>query len=265
MTVAALLDRIQYTGPRTPTLQTLQSLMRQFLHTVPFENLDIHLGRPIRMELPHLFHKIVTQKRGGFCYESNILMHDLLGRLGFDVTLLSARMVFGDVVLPEFVHVTLLVQLDRPYLVDVGNGQSFRQPLPLDGSATDRNEGREYILGRHQGEHALLFREVDGPWTPRFLYTLTPRTVADFEAMCRDTQSSPDSFFVQHRLATIATPTGRRTLMDHRFAIEEPGSRVERIIDSEADFHQILRTEHGIELHNAPLNWQVVPSATTNI
>jgi N-hydroxyarylamine O-acetyltransferase len=265
MTVNAILNRINYTGPRTPTLETLQGLMRQYLYSVPFENLDIHLGRPIRMELPHLFHKIVTQKRGGFCYESNLLFHDLLLRLGFDVTILSARMVFNGVVLPEFVHVTLLVKLDRPYLADVANGQSFRQPLPLDGSVADHNEGRQYVLGQHEGHHALLLREGDGPWTPRFLYTLTPRTVADFEAMCRDTQSSPESFFVQHRLATIATPAGRRTLMDQRFAIEENGSRQETTVTSEDQFHQILRSQYDIELHNASLNWQATPTATTSL
>jgi N-hydroxyarylamine O-acetyltransferase len=259
MTLASILSRIQYTGPRQATLETLTAVTHQFLYTIPFENLDIHLGRPIRMELPHLYEKIVTHRRGGFCYESNVLFADLLTRLGFDVTLLSARMVFGEVVLPEFVHVTLLVKLDQHYVVDVGNGPSFRKPLPLDGSDTDTSEGKEFIIGQDQGEHALFFRRSsDAPWEKRFLFTLRPRAVSDFQAMCHETQISPDSFFVQHRLATLATPTGRRTLVDQTFALEHLGQRVEQPVSSEAHFHQLLREHHGIDLQGASLNWKPV-------
>jgi N-hydroxyarylamine O-acetyltransferase len=259
MTLAAILNRIQYTGPHAPNLETLTTLAQQYLYSVPFENLDIHLGRPIRMDLPYLFDKIVTQRRGGFCYESNILFADVLRRMGFDVTILSARMVFGEVVLPEFVHVTLLVKLDKPYLVDVANGPSFRKPLPLDGSDTDTCDGKDYIVGQDQNDYALFFRRnADTPWEKRFLFTLTPRSVSDFEPMCHETQISPESFFVQHRLATIATPTGRRTLVDQKFALEHLGQRTEQPVTSEAQFHQLLREHHGIDLKGASLNWKPV-------
>jgi len=96
------------------------------MRTVPFENLDIHLKRPIVLEDNALFDKIVTRKRGGFCYELNGLFAALLRALGFDVVMLSAGVAnpereFG----PDFDHMALLVTLEQSWLADVGFGDSF--------------------------------------------------------------------------------------------------------------------------------------------
>src|SRR5512146_954327 len=94
--VSAYLNRIHYSGPLEPTAETLRQLHRAHLYSVPFENLDIHLGRPIRLEEEALFVKIVTARRGGFCYELNGLFSRLLTGLGYQVTLLNARGVHED-------------------------------------------------------------------------------------------------------------------------------------------------------------------------
>lgn len=91
MNVSAYPQRLNYAGPLEPTAGTLRSLHRAHLLAVPFENLDIHLGRPIVLDEAAFFHKIVERQRGGFCYELNGLFAALLRQLGFDVTLLSAR------------------------------------------------------------------------------------------------------------------------------------------------------------------------------
>src|SRR5260221_12505984 len=91
MDVAAYLERIGYTGPLAPNAGALRALHVAHLYTVPFENLDIGLGRPLSLELPALFDKIVTRRRGGFCYELNGLFAWLLQSLGYGVTPLSAR------------------------------------------------------------------------------------------------------------------------------------------------------------------------------
>src|SRR5258706_4705129 len=123
--VRAYLDRIGQRGPTPANETTLRSLHLAHLRTVPFENLDIHLGRDIVLDETRLFDKIVRQKRGGFCYELNGLFAELLGELGFRVTLLSARVVNDGQVGPEFDHLALRVDLDRPWLCDVGFGDSF--------------------------------------------------------------------------------------------------------------------------------------------
>src|SRR5690242_11838717 len=94
--VAAYLDRIAYTGPLTPSLATLRALHLAHLRAVPFENLDIGLGRPIVLDDAALYEKIVVRQRGGFCYELNGLFARLLCELGFPVTLLSAGVKGGD-------------------------------------------------------------------------------------------------------------------------------------------------------------------------
>jgi len=101
--------------------------------TVPFENLDIHLGRKLSLYPERIYDKIVTKKRGGFCYECNILFYELLSSLGFRVEYLSARMVQGRTVGAEYDHMALNVHLENDYLADVGNGQSFREPFPWAG------------------------------------------------------------------------------------------------------------------------------------
>ncbi|MFB3065782.1 MAG: arylamine N-acetyltransferase, partial [Planctomycetota bacterium] len=135
MDVEALLRRIGYEGARDPNADVLQALHRAFVLSVPFENLDIHLGRPIVLDEAALFDKIVKRRRGGFCYEMNGLFAALLRALGFDVTLLSARVVGTDGKAgPEFDHLVLLVPLSERRLADVGFGDVFVHPLRLDAS-----------------------------------------------------------------------------------------------------------------------------------
>src|SRR5262245_33316540 len=131
--VLAVLDRIRYAGARSPELRTLSALQRAFLLAVPFENLDIHRGRPIRLGVEAALRKIVGERRVGYCYELNGLFGALLEALGFRVTLLSARMFKDGLPGIEFAHLVLRVDLEKAWLVDVGNGQSFREPLALDG------------------------------------------------------------------------------------------------------------------------------------
>src|SRR5215213_9188134 len=110
MDVQAYLRRINYRGEFAPTAAALRELHRAHLLAVPFENLDIHLGRPIVLEQQALFDKIVTRWRGGFCYELNGLFALLLRDLGFNVTLLAAGVARADGSFgPEFDHLTLLV------------------------------------------------------------------------------------------------------------------------------------------------------------
>ena len=108
MDVDALLTRIGYNGSREPTLESLEGLHRAFLLAVPFENLDIHIGRTISLDPDAIFEKIVTRRRGGFCYECNGLFAELLSALGYSVERLSARMALSGNIGPEFDHMVLL-------------------------------------------------------------------------------------------------------------------------------------------------------------
>src|SRR6266436_8417567 len=132
MDIAAYIERIGYSGPLTPDSETLRGLHRAHLWTVPFENLDISYGRKIVLDEDALVRKVVEERRGGFCYELNGAFTALLRELAFRVTLLSARVLRSDGSMsPEFDHLTLRVDLEEPWLVDVGFGDLFQEPLLL--------------------------------------------------------------------------------------------------------------------------------------
>jgi N-hydroxyarylamine O-acetyltransferase len=237
MDVRAYLDRIGHHGPTPADEATLRRLHVAHLRTVPFENLDIHLGRAIALDETRLFDKIVRQKRGGFCYELNGLFAAALRELGFRVTLLSARVVSDERVGPEFDHLALRVDLDRPWLCDVGFGDSFLEPLVLDEGET--LEGRwRYRLARDGVDWTLSRGE---PWERSFVFTLTPRRLDDFEPMCRFHQTSAESPFTRKRVCTLATEAGRITLSNGRLIVTEGAERRERPLANEDEIRDTLR------------------------
>jgi N-hydroxyarylamine O-acetyltransferase len=142
----------------------------------------------------------------------------------------------------------LRVELDQPYLVDVGNGESCREPLTLDGATDSCAEGRTYRVGAHADELALWFREADGDWAPRFLFDLVPRRREAFAERCHHHQTSPESPFTQKRLVTLATAGGRLTLVERQFTERDGDRREARELASDAEWHQCLDDRFGIVL-----------------
>src|SRR6476660_5351915 len=152
MDIEAYLKRINYNGPRQPNAETLRSLQKAHLLSVPFENLSIHSGEPIVLDEDALFTKIVEQKRGGFCYECNGLFASLLRALGFDVAMLAAGVAHpGGGFGPIFDHMTLMVTLDQRWLVDVGFGESFVEPLLLDSRSEQVQGTRSFRVVDEDG------------------------------------------------------------------------------------------------------------------
>jgi N-hydroxyarylamine O-acetyltransferase len=242
------LERIGYTGPTEPNLSTLRALQRALLLKIPFENLDIHFGRQINLSSESIYEKIVLRRSGGFCYECNILFFNLLNELGFQADYLSARMVDRGIVGPEYDHMVILVNLEYEYLVDVGNGQSCREPLRIDGTNRAISEGYTYRVSTYNKAYALYYKQSDTAWTPRFLFTLTPKDRAEFSGMCHYHQTSPESVFTQRRLVTIATKEGRVTLTDMRLTITKGDDIQERVLTSEDDYYENLKLYFGIEI-----------------
>lgn len=249
MNVEAYLKRINYHGPLEVSAETLRLLQRAHLLTVPFENLSIHAGEPILLEDEALFQKIVERGRGGFCYEANGLFAALLRALGFDVQMLSAEVAnaegeFG----PPFDHMTLLVNLRERWLVDVGFGDSFMEPLLLDERGEQR-EGRRAFMIKEEGTHLLLFERDEGEdeWRPQYRFTLQPYSFSDFAEMCRYHQTSPQSHFTRGRICSRATPDGRVTLSEMRFIrTKQDGTREERSVESVDEYASTLREHFGI-------------------
>jgi N-hydroxyarylamine O-acetyltransferase len=258
MNIATYLRRIGYHGPLAPTLPTLRQLHVAHLLAVPFENLDIHQGRPIVLDEAALFDKIVGRRRGGFCYELNGLFAALLRTVGFQVALLSARVTRGDGNFgPEFDHMALLVQAEDSatgeelrMLADVGFGDSFREPLRLDDPGEQYQGMGAYRL-THNGDDWQMEERSEGVWLPQYRFTLQPRRLAEFGAMCQYHQTSPDSHFTRGRICSLARPDGRISLSDLRLITTERGERQEQVLESQEEYAVALREHFGFELQHS--------------
>ena len=250
--VPGYLTRIGYSGSTSPTSTTLRALHRAHLLAVPFENLDIALGRTIVVDEDVTVRKIVELHRGGFCYELNGAFAALLRALGFRLTLLAARVARekgGEG--PEFDHLTLRVDLpgeDYPWLADVGFGDSFLEPLRLKAGSEQADPAGRFRL-TELGERWQLERFDDnGRWKRQYSFSLETRKLQDFRDMCHYHQTSPDSHFTQNRICSRATPNGRITLSGMKFIVTRSGQREERALQSENERIEILREQFGIRL-----------------
>jgi N-hydroxyarylamine O-acetyltransferase len=280
MDVHAYLQRIRYPAPLMPGLDVpaivrlaidrpaigrpsvnlLRSLHRAHLFTVPFENLDIHLGRKIICDEARILRKIVDQNRGGFCYELNGAFAALLRALGFQVTLLSGRVACEDGSYgPEFDHLTLRVDLEEPWLADVGFGECFLEPLRLDSGKEQAQNGRVYRLTSRpaarpassltstNGEFGLEVM-VEGKWKSEYAFTLQSRELSEFAAMCHYHQTSPESHFTRQRICSLATPEGRVTLSDNKLIETRGGLRQETLLSGDQEWRSKLRELFGVVL-----------------
>jgi N-hydroxyarylamine O-acetyltransferase len=246
--VAEYLDRIGYDGPLDATPDTLRRLHHAHLLAVPYENLDIHLGRPIVLDVDRLFDKVVRRRRGGFCYELNGLFAWLLGELGFDVAMVSARVANerGELS-PEFDHMALLVRLDRTWLADVGFGTSSREPLALGDAGEQEWDGVAYSTARDGDGWLMVGRDANGA-RPQYRFTELARRLDEYEPMCRYHQTSPESHFTRKRICSRATPDGRLTLSDTRLIATRGAERSERELADEAEYAATLRELFGVEI-----------------
>ncbi len=236
------LDRIGYRGHRMPTAATLHALHEAHLLTTPFENLDILAARPLVLDEAALFDKIVRRRRGGLCYELNGLFAALLRTLGFTVHLLAARDVHADGTLgPAFDHLTLLVEAEGRWLVDVGWGDQFVHPLRLDRRGEQGDGRRVYRIDDDGAGRVVACRLESGALEPMYCFTLDSYALADFGPMCRYHQTPPDGPFTQRRLCTRLTGDGRMTLSESRLVVTDGQGKSERELAGEAEVEAVLR------------------------
>ncbi len=233
-----------------PSAAALAALMGRHLTTVPFENLGIHLGERISLDEATLVDKIVRRRRGGFCYELNGAFALLLGHLGYDVTMLAAR-VYGDAGPgPLFDHLTLRVDVDQaPWLVDVGYGRFVAAPFRLDVRDDQRDlAGVVRVVETDEGD--LDVRLGD---RPELRVEQRPRTLDDFGPTCWYQQTSPESHFTQS--LTCSRPTGdhdRVTISDRLLITTLAGQRTETTLGSDEEVLAAYREHFGFTLDRLP-------------
>lgn len=250
MNVHAYCDRINYHGDHVATPETLRALHLAHVLTVPFENLDNFLGRLVSLEPADLFAKIVTVRRGGYCFELNGLFSLLLEAMGFEVTRLIARVRYGAKPPYPRSHQVLLVTVGgESWLVDVGfGGNGLLEPIPLSDGPIVRQFDEQFRLTSLESGEFLLQCLVHEEWESLYSFTLEPCHPVDYRYANYFHSHSPESLFMQRRVCTIPTRDGRTTLVDQTLSVRRNGKNEKSVIESEAAYARVLHEHFGIVL-----------------
>ena len=251
MDLDAYFARTGYTGPRTPTLETLHGLVRAHVQTIPFENLDVLLGKPIDLEPAALMQKLVHDRRGGYCFEQNTLLLEVLTALGFHVRPLSARVRWQRPrdYTPARTHLLVRVELDEPWLADVGVGAmspTAALRLAETGEQATPHEPRRLL---REGNMIYHQARLGDDWHDVAELTLEEMPLIDRIVANWYTSTHPQSHFKHRLLVARATPTGRVTLLNETLSIRGADGVAEKHhIESHDHLLAVLREHFGITL-----------------
>ena len=248
----AYFSRIGYDGPRTPTLDTLKAIHYAQAVSIPFENLDVLAKRPIHLDLAALQKKLVTDRRGGYCFEVNALFAAVLKELGFDVTTLIGRVRW---MAPEEVdtarsHMLMRVELpEGPFLADVGfGGLTMTGPIRFETGAEQETPHEPRRLLEHEDGLELQAKIGDG-WVSIYRFTPEPHRRTDYEVASWYTSTHPSSIFVQFLIAGRPQEGKWLSLFNREFKIRGLDGKAEtRVLDSADEIADVLDRYFGIVL-----------------
>lgn len=244
--VGRYLERIGFTGDIGIDLATLTALQRAHLTAVPFENLDVYHDIAVHTDLAWSVEKVVGRGRGGWCFEANGAFSALLDALGFSVARLGAAVLL-DGPNETIDHLTLEVTLDEPYLVDVGFGDSFIRPLPLDDDGPHDGGTGQYDFHRDAGSITLRFRD-DAGWVDQYKFSTKSVVATDFDPSNRFLQTSSTTHFTRKPFATRLLDGGpdRVTLVHDRLKLRRDGGWTETPVAPE-DWPSTLSEWFGMD------------------
>lgn len=256
------LHRLGYSAPPAPTLDTLRTLQLRHTGTFTFENLSPLAGEPVLLDLESIQHKLLHERRGGYCYELNYLYMTLLQHLGYEVRGITGRVVMNA---PEGswaarTHRLTLLTLDGVrYITDVGfGGMVPTAPMLLDTEDEQSTPHEPYRITQHDGSYTL-HAKVAGQWRAMYVFDLQRQGDIDYEIGNWYVSTHPQSPFLQRLMAARTGEGVRRTLNNGSFAIHRMGGASERreITDPVALF-DLLEHEFGIRVPSHPMLEEVV-------
>jgi N-hydroxyarylamine O-acetyltransferase len=230
--LAAYCARIGYDGPLIPTLQTMRTLQALHPAAIPFEAIDVLLGRGVDIAPEAVDAKLIGRRRGGYCYEHNGLFKRVLQAIGFQVEGLIARVNWnapaGAPLRPPS-HMALRVTIDGiAWLVDVGFGSCVpTAPLRLDSCEPQPTAHETFRLAHDAGELQLLVKTAD-TWAPAYRLLQAPQRDIDYEPANWYTATHPQSHFRHRLIVTRTTPEARHVLLGARLTVRNSGGIAER-------------------------------------
>ncbi len=246
------LARIGYSGSTTATLETLRALCALHPEAIPFENLDVLLKRPIRLDIESLSAKLVHERRGGYCFEQNTLFQAALQALGFSVRAIAARVQWRhpEGALNPRSHMVLLVSLPEGDLIaDAGfGGLTLTAPLRMEAGAAQTTSHGTYRLVPVGEELQLQARMAEG-WSAVYQMSMQEQASSDWEVVNWYTSTHPASRFTRQLMA--ARPLGERrlALLDNVLRIHRPdGTSERRVLATAEELALVMRDDFGVTL-----------------
>ena len=262
------LQRIGVPSGPLPDVAGLGRILQAHRHSIAFENLDIFLGHPIRIDSDSVFDKLVQRGRGGYCFEQNRLLSDMLADLGFANRPLLARVRLGTQpdYTPPRTHLLLLVELDGElWAADGGFGGSYVPPMPLqDGATAQSADGAQHRLckigapgtlaGEWLLERAGPIEATDGrgashgEWQPQYSFDLAEVATEDLEQANHWTSTRPDTRFTSLHIVSLPLPDGFAAMSDRRLSVWRDGESQARDITDAGDYAVVLEDVFGLAL-----------------
>lgn len=251
----AYFARIGYSGARDATLETLQAVVQHHTETIPFENLNPYLRLPVKLDIESLQTKLVHSRRGGFCFEQNGLLRQILLALGYQSRPLGARVVWNSPpdYTPPRTHMVQLLAIDgESYMVDVGfGGMTPTAPLRLAPDLVQETPHEPFRFAK-DGEEFILEALVAGIWRALYRFDLAEQKPIDYELSNFWVCHHPNSSFINGISVARVEPGRRYALRDNRLAVHHTGGiSEERVLESVADVRKVLNRTFGITVPTA--------------
>lgn len=236
-------ERIGFFEEPNVDVETLNALMRCQLFTVPFENLDVQAGKIVSLDVDHIFHKIVHQERGGYCFEVNSLFAMALAAVGIEYYFVGARPMFYPTRRPK-THMAVIAKINgKEYLCDTGFGSyGIRAPIALaSANETVQQDYDKFRLFTHDNLNFILQAWVDNDWVNQYEFDLYPHELLDFIPANYFNSKCEDAIFVQKLLVVKHNELGRKILL---------GQRLKTVIKGETQLQDLTQAEVNDALKN---------------
>jgi N-hydroxyarylamine O-acetyltransferase len=245
--LAAYAARIGFTGELRASAECLRELHLAHATHVPFENIEVLMGRPVRLDIESLWKKLVAERRGGYCFEQNTLFAAVLEQIGFRVTRLAARVRMGAVGVRPRNHMLLAVEADgRRWLCDVGfGGEALLCPVAWQPGETSAQFAWKYRLMEEAPGYVLQMWRPEG-WLDLYSFTMEEQHAVDYEVANFYTSTHPDSFFLKQLMVHIPGPEVRVTLFGQRLIERRPEGATEVLLADDAAVLETLAARFGM-------------------
>ncbi len=255
--LSSYFEHIQYEGPYRPAWEVLRDLHIKHTCAIPFENLSSFTGMPVVLDVDSIMQKFIGQRRGGYCYEHNLLFQRVLQELGFTVRGLAARVSLNQAVdaITHRSHMLLLVEAEgTAFIADTGfGGLTLTAPIRfVTDIVQDTPHGPYRLLRKGEAYYGLQAR-TNNEWRDLYSFDLSQQYQQDFEVFNWYVSTHPTSFFVSDLVAARPAPDGRHILHNSKYSFYGLDGRSEnRELDSVDDIKQMLECKFHISTSDIP-------------